>query len=458
MNKPSELPRSRLEDPSAEGDVNLSPLRRTWQEQHIHGATRELLEEDSRYFLHQSLSTPCLNALVSCEGIWLEDAEGRRYMDFHGNSVHQVGYGHPRVIDAVKRQLDTLPFSPRRFTNSAAIDLARKLTSLAPDPLAKVLFAPGGTLAIGMALKLARIATGRHKTLSMWDSFHGASLDAISVGGEAIFRKNMGPLLPGAEHAPPFDPGGCKFGCGGSCNMRCADYIEYVLAKEEDIGAVIIETVRSTDVQVPPAEYYRRIRRACDRHGALLIFDEIPVGLGRTGKMFAFEHYDVVPDMVVLGKGLGGGVFPMAALVAREGLDVARDRALGHYTHEKSSVGCAAALATLEVIEEEALLQRASDLGASALERMRVLKRKHPLIGDVRGIGLLLGIELTRRNGEPARQEAEQVLYRCLSNGLSFKVGQGNVLVLAPPLIIKREELAGALDIIDEALGTVASQ
>ena len=455
MSKPSEPPRSPLGDPAAEGDVNLSPLRRTWQEQHIHAATRELLDEDSRYFLHQSLSTPCLDSLVSCKGIWLEDAEGRRYMDFHGNSVHQVGYGHPRVIEAVKRQLDTLPFSPRRFTNPAAIDLARKLTSLAPDPLAKVLFAPGGTLAIGMALKLARIATGRHKTLSMWDSFHGASLDSISIGGEAIFRKNMGPLVPGAEHAPPFDPGGCTFGCGGSCSMRCADYVEYVLGKEEDIGAVIIETVRSTDVQLPPAEYYRRIRGACDRHGALLILDEIPVALGRTGKMFAFEHYDVVPDMVVLGKGLGGGVFPMAALIAREGLDLARDRALGHYTHEKSSVGCAAALATLEVIEDENLLQRTTDLGAGALERMRALEQKHPLVGDVRGVGLLLGIELTRPNGEPARQEAEQVLYRCLSNGLSFKVGQGNVLVLAPPLIIKPEELDMALDIVDEAIGAV---
>jgi len=450
------MPDNRPQDSAAEGDVNLSPLRRAWQEEHIHPATRELLDADARHFLHQSLSTPCLNSLVACEGIWLEDAEGRRYMDFHGNSVHQVGYGHPRVIEAVKRQLDTLPFSPRRFTNAAAIELARKLTTLAPDPLAKVLFAPAGTLAIGMALKLARVATGRHKTLSMWDSFHGASLDAISIGGEAVFRKGIGPLLPGTEHAPPFDPGGCRFACGGTCTMLCADYVEYVLGKEEDIGAVIIETVRSTDVQVPPAEYYRRIRKACDRHGALLILDEIPVGLGRTGKMFAFEHYDVVPDMVVLGKGLGGGVFPMAALLARDGLDVAADRALGHYTHEKSSVGCAAALATLDVIEEEKLLERARELGTVALERMRALQRKHRLVADVRGVGLLLGVELARSDGEPAREEAEQVLYRCLSNGLSFKVGQGNVLVLAPPLTIERKDLDRALGILDEALGALS--
>ena len=169
-------------------------------------------------------------------------------MDFHGNSVHQVGYRHPHVMAAVRRQFDTLPFSPRRYTNQVAVDLARKLAQLAPDPLGKVLFAPGGALAIGMALKLARVATGRHKTLSLWDSFHGASLDAISIGGEAVFRKGMGPLLPGTEHAPPCDPSSCRFGCGGTCNARCAEYLDYVLGKEEDIGAVIIETIRSTDV------------------------------------------------------------------------------------------------------------------------------------------------------------------------------------------------------------------
>jgi len=229
---PRQLEGHALADASAEGDVNTSPLRRAFEKEHVHAATRHVLDDDARHFLHQSLSTPCFNALVAADGIWLEDCEGRRIMDFHGNNVHQVGYRHPRVIGAVKAALDTLPFSPRRYTNQAAVDLAARLASLAPDPLGKVLFAPGGTLAIGMALKLARLATGRHKTLSMWDSFHGASLDAISIGGEAVFRKGIGPLLPGTEHAPPCDPHACSFGCGGTCNLRCADYLEYVLAKE----------------------------------------------------------------------------------------------------------------------------------------------------------------------------------------------------------------------------------
>jgi len=431
----------------SEGDVNLSPRRKRWEAEHLGATTRALLAEDARHFLRQSLSTPCFNALKSARGIWLEDVEGRRIMDFHGNSVHQVGHGHPRVVAATKQALDVLPFSPRRFTNAYAVDLAAKLAALAPGDLNKVLFAPGGTEAIGMALKLARIATGRHKTISMWDSFHGASLDAISIGGEALFRRGAGPLLPGAEHVPPCDPRGCRFGCGGTCNARCADYVEYVLDKEQDVAAVIVETVRSTDVQVPPHAYYEKLRAACDRHGALLILDEIPVCLGRTGTMFAFERYGIVPDMVVLGKGLGGGVFPMAALVAREGLDVAADRALGHYTHEKSSVGCAAALATIEAIESEGLLERANRLGARAMEGLRAMQARLPAIVEVRGIGLLLAVELK----EPDR--AEDVMYRCLANGLSFKIGQGNVIVLAPPLVIEERDLDNALRILAEAIG-----
>jgi 4-aminobutyrate aminotransferase len=373
-------------------------------------------------------------------------------MDFHGNSVHQVGYGHPRVIAAVKQALDTLPFSPRRFTNDYAVRLASKLAALAPGDLDKVLFAPGGAEAIGMALKLARIATGRHKTVSMWDSFHGASLDAISVGGEALFRRGMGPLLPGTEHVPPCDPRGCRFGCGGSCDARCAEYVEYVLSKEEDVAAVVVETVRSTDVQAPPAAYYAALRRACDRHGALLILDEIPICLGRTGAMFAFERYGIVPDMVVIGKGLGGAVFPMAALITRSGLDVAADRALGHYTHEKSSVGCAAALATLEVIESEDLLGRANRLGARSLERMRAMQARLPgIVVEVRGIGLLLAIELAQP------RIAEEALYGCLARGLSFKVGQGNVIVLAPPLVIDEADLDRALGIVEEEIARAAA-
>ena len=439
----------------SEGDVNLSQRRAAWADRHLDGDTRRLLDEDAEVFLHQSLSTPCLNVIERSEGAYLIDHQGRRVLDFHGNNVHQVGFGHPGVLDAIIQQLRVLPFCTRRYTNTTAITLARRLRELAPGDLNRVLFAPGGAEAIGIALKLARYATGRFKTISMWDSFHGASLDAISIGGEAVFRKDVGPLLPGAEHVPPPDPGHCPFGCGSRCNLRCADYIEYVLAKEGDVTAVIAETVRSTPY-VPPLDYWPRVRAACDRHGALLILDEIPTCLGRTGRLLAFEHYGIVPDMVVIGKGLGGGVFPLAALIAREGLNVACDRALGHYTHEKSPVACAAALATLDVLLEEGLIDNANRMGAYAIERLQAMKSRHPVIGDVRGLGLMLGVELIRRDGSRAIDEAEQVMYAALGRGLNFKTTMGNILTLTPPLTITREQMDEALEILETCFSELA--
>jgi 4-aminobutyrate aminotransferase len=438
-----------LEHLHSEGDLNLSPNRAAWQEAQIGAETKSWLEKDARYFLRQSLSTPCLNVLGRADGIYIEDMEGRRYMDFHGNDVHQVGFANERVLDAVRKQMETLPFCTRRYTNLPAIQLAERLATLAPGNLNKVLFAPGGTSAIGIAMKLARVATGRFKTISMWESFHGASLDAISVGGESLFRSGIGPLLPGTEHVPPPNPRRCVFGCIGECNLRCADYIEYVLETEGDVGAVIAETVRNTGV-IPPMDYWKRVRAACDRHGALLILDEIH-GLGRTGSMFSCEQYGVVPDILVLGKSLGGALFPLAAIVAREDLDVAPHIALGHYTHEKNPVACAAALATLDYIEEEHLLQKSRTLGAWALDRLRVMQAHQPHIGNVRGLGLLLNLDVVTDQGSlaPARNLADRVMYEALSRGMSFKVAMGNVISLTPPLIITEAELGKALQILE---------
>jgi 4-aminobutyrate aminotransferase len=444
--------------PKSEGDVNSSSHRQRWMEGGLSGTARAMLQEDARVFLHQSLSTPCLNVLKSAHGAWIEDIDGRRYLDFHGNNVHQVGFGHPRVIAAIMEQLERLSFCTRRYTCEPAIALASKLAEAAPGDLNRVLFAPGGTTAIGMALKLARVATGRFKFVSMWDSFHGASLDAISVGGEADFRQGIGPLLPGCEHVPPPDNRHCPFHCGSACNLACADYVEYVLEKEGDVAAVIAETVRCTPF-IPPADYWARIRRACDRHGTLLILDEIPIGLGRTGRLFACEHYGVVPDMLVLGKGLGGGILPLAALLAREGLNVAADKALGHYTHEKNPVACAAGLATLEVIRQENLVERARGLGDYALGRLREMASRHPLMGDVRGLGLLLGVELLRDHAtlERANDEAESVMYAALARGLNFKLTMGNILTLTPALVITQAEMDQALAILEACIADAES-
>ncbi|ULO06298.1 aspartate aminotransferase family protein [Paenibacillus sp. 19GGS1-52] len=440
-----------------EGDINLSIERERWQESHLSRQTRDVLEEDSRYFLHQSMSSPCLNVITNAEGIYLEDLDGRKYMDFHGNSVHQVGYKNSYVIDAVKKQMDDLPFLPRRYTNPVAVQLARKLVELAPGDLNKVLFTPGGTSAIGIAMKLVRKATGNFKTISTWDSFHGASLDAISVGGEGIFRNHMGPLLPGTEHMMPYNSYRSFYGDADHDGSKTLDYLEYMLKRETDVGAVIMEPVRSTDVQIPPKAYFQRLRQLCDQYGVLLVLDEIPTALGRTGKMFVHEHYDIIPDIVVIGKGLGGGLFPMAGIIAREGLDVAHDISLGHYTHEKSSVGCAAALATIEYIEQNGLLEHAERMGVVLERELMAMKNRHEVIGDVRVIGMLAAIELVtdRQTKEEAVEGAEKVMYRCMEMGLSFKVSNGNVLTLVPPLITTQEQLEQALYYIEKAISEV---
>ncbi len=197
-----------LQDLRSEGgDVNLSRLHTVWQNKLQETEASRFLERDKSQYLHQSLSTPCLDVLDRAEGVYLYAKSGKKYIDFHGNNVHQLGHKNPYIVDRIKTQMDVLPFSPpRRFTNEPAIECAEKLASLMPSDLNRVLFAPpAGTLAVGIALKLARVVTGKYKVVSVWDAFHGASMDAIAVGGEAQFRAGIGPLFPGVSVFPPTD-------------------------------------------------------------------------------------------------------------------------------------------------------------------------------------------------------------------------------------------------------------
>ena len=447
----------------SEGDTNLTGRRRAWQIGAHDERTRELLARDSKAFLHQSVSTPCLNAIAKAQGIWIEDVAGRRYMDFHGNNVHHIGYGHKRLKQAIIRQMEELSFAPRRYACETAVLLAEKLAAIAPGGLSKMLFTTGGSDANEVAIKLARAATGRFKTLSFWDAFHGAGIGASSLSGEALFRSGpAAPLVAGSSHAAPFACYRCPYGhdCDENgrprldqCRTACAAMVDYVLAREGDVAAVIAEPARAVPY-LPPPGYWKSVREACGRHGALLIFDEIPTGLGKTGRMFACDHDDVVPDILVLGKALGGGILPIAACIADQKLDVAGEYAFGHYTHEKNPVTARAALTTIEIIEDEDLVANAERVGAAALARMEEMKRRLPAIGDVRGRGLLLGIELVRGRAEklPDADLAEAVLYRALDRGLSFKTSMGNVLTLTPPLTVTEAEMMAALDILEEAI------
>ncbi|EPN7876853.1 aspartate aminotransferase family protein [Vibrio vulnificus] len=441
----------------SEGDVNTTPARQAWNASMDDERTQALLKRDSEVFLHQAMSTPCLDTLEAAEGIYIQDATGKKYMDFHGNNVHQLGYGHPHVIKRVQEQIAKLPFSPRRFTNETAIECAEKLTQICGGELNRVLFAPGGTSAVGMALKLARHITGNYKVVSLWDSFHGASLDAISVGGEACFRQGMGPLMAGVERIPPAVSYRGAFPVADGSDVHYADYLEYVIEKEGGVGAFIAEAVRNTDVQVPSNAYWKRIREICDKHNVMLIIDDIPNGMGRSGEWFTYQAYDIEPDMLCIGKGLGGGLVPIAAMVTKDKYNTAEQISMGHYTHEKSPIGCAAALATMEAIEQDGLLDKVKADSQFMREKLLEMKAKYPVIGDVRGIGMLWGIELVTDHESKARayDEAEAVLYQCLNDGVSFKVSQGNVIQLSPPLIITREQLTEALAIFEEAIAKV---
>ncbi len=443
-----------------EGESNTSAARQVWSQKTASPNSTPLLKRDADAFLHQSLSSPCVSTIAKAEGIWIEDCDGRRFMDFHGNSVHHIGYGHPKVVAAIKDQLDSLPFAPRRFTNEPSVKLAEKLGEIAPGDLNKVLFTTGGSDANEVALKIMRAATGRFKTLSFWDSFHGAGFGSASVGGEATFRSHIaGPLLPGTEHVATYHPTRCPYGHAtleDSANA-CARMIEFVLEREGDIGAVIAEPMRAVPL-VPPPGFWKKVREACNRHGTLLIMDEIPTGLGKTGKMFAFEHDEIIPDIVTMGKALGGGILPIAACIARNDLDVCGDFAIGHYTHEKNPVTARAALATIEVLEEEGLVERSAELGAHALGRLKQELGALSTVSDIRGRGLMFGVELIadRDLNTPGNELAEKVYYACLEQGVSFKISQGCVLTLSPPLTISRSDLDHALNIVIQAVKSVS--
>jgi 4-aminobutyrate aminotransferase len=447
----------------SESDTNLTDRRAEWQLKALDDATRLVLARDTAGFLRQSVSTPCLNAIAKAEGIWIEDTAGRRYMDFHGNNVHHIGYGHPRLKQAITDQMDALPFAPRRYANTVANALAEKLAAISPGPLSKVLLTTGGSDAIEVAVKIARTATRRFKTLSFWDAFHGAGFGAGALSGETLFRSGpAAPLVAGANHVAPFACYRCPYGYvthpNGApplelCKVTCARMVDYVLERESDVAAVIAEPARAVPY-LPPPGFWKIVREACDRHGALLIFDEIPTGLGKTGKMFAAEHDGVVPDILVVGKALGGGILPIAACLARPELDVGAEWAFGHYTHEKNPVTARAALTTIEIIEDEGLVENAARVGALALDQLDAMKSRHPEIGDVRGRGLLIGIELVadRASKVPAKDFAEATMYAALDRGVSFKTTMGNVITLTPPLTITADQVSDALQRLDLAL------
>tara|TARA_E500000318_G_scaffold30558_1_gene30342 strand:- start:2522 stop:3751 length:1230 start_codon:yes stop_codon:yes gene_type:complete len=402
---------------------------------------------DASAFLHQAGSTPVDHVFVTCEGAWATDETGHRFLDFHGNSCHNIGYRHPKLIAALKEQLDTLSFTPRLFTSEPPVELAEMLAACWPYGPAKVLLGVSGADAIEMALKLAYIATGRTSTVAFDGSWHGAALGALSVGGTAGERNGL-PALEGCHHAPSYwprrqgeDPETCARGSFDGLKK---------IFEGDQIAALIAEPVRSTG-QAAPDWFWPEVRTLCDRAETLLIFDEIPTGLGKTGRLFASEHTGIAPDVTVLGKSLGGGVLPLSAVIARTELDVAGHLGIGHYTHQKNPVLARAGIETLRIIEAENLVTSSAVKGRGALTVLERMIEEIPAYEVATGLGLSMAVACSNPGQLKALKDA------CYRLGLNTGATDGRLLTLSPPLTISGDELAKATDILRHAAREVVS-
>jgi acetylornithine/N-succinyldiaminopimelate aminotransferase len=367
-------------------------------------------------------------ALVSGRGSRVRDVEGREYIDLTaGWGVNCIGHCHPELVDAISVQAGRLMQTTNLFYTLPQLDLAEKLAALTPAAITRSFFVNSGTEAVEGALKLAHRATGRRKFVSTTQSFHGRTLGALQVIGQAKHRDAYRDLLP-EQVVVPFD-----------------DVNAAAQAIDRDTAAFIVEPVQGEGgVNVPCTGYLARVRELCDAAGALLIFDEIQTGIGRTGRMFALEHEGVVPDVLALGKGLGGG-FPVAAFLCSEAVSDTVQPGDHGGTYVGNPVAAAAANKTIEIVERDELVKRANELGAQLGERLARFAGEHPsLASGARGRGLLRGLVLTNAD------RAATLPRRALERGILTNVTAGNVLRLFPSLNIPEEDLWPALDVLFE--------
>jgi 4-aminobutyrate aminotransferase len=398
------------------------------------------------------------------DGVFVEATDGRRYLDFSsGLAVLNIGHRHPRVQTAVKAQLDRYVHTGGVYYNETSITAAERLLAVAPDGLDMLFFSNSGAEAVEGALKLARYVTARQGIISFTGAFHGRTLGALSVTtSNARYRKSCQPLLPSVYQSPYPYCFRCPFSRGaGDCELSCLGYLEHLLARvvaPSEVAAMIIEPILGEGGYVPaPLRFLKALRALCSRHGILLIFDEVQSGVGRTGEWFAADHYGVTPDIMTVAKGIASG-FPLSAVVAGRSLMERWESGAHGTTFGGNPVSCAAAIATIEAIQEERLLEHARTLGETARQRFLRLAAAHRRVGDVRGPGLMLGIEFVDTEGRADGTACEGVLKYCVEHGLIL-IGCGlerNVIRFIPPLTTTTAELDQGLAILEEAIEAVA--
>jgi taurine---2-oxoglutarate transaminase len=430
----------------------------------------QIVRDAKEYVLYSWSVQDAINpiAVAGAEGRHFWDYDGKRYLDFASQLVNvSLGHQHPKVIAAIKEQAEQLcTIGPPMATESRS-RLGRLLAEVTPGNLRMSFFTNGGAEANENALKLARWYTGRHKVIARYRSYHGATAGAITLTGDPR-RWHAEPGLPGVVRmldpytyrCPAGHPDPCPVCTGGP-------HLEELLTYEgpETVAAVILETVTGTNGVIPPPPgYLQSIRETCDRHGVLLIFDEVMAGFGRTGKWFACDNWDVVPDILTVAKGINSGYVPLGAMVVSEPIaEWVRDKYFaGGLTYSGHPLACASAVASIEVFREEGVVENAAAMGEVFATELARLAERHPSIGEVRGLGCFWGLELVRNRdtreplvpfnaaGEAAKPMAA-LGKAALERGL-YLMTHWNVIMLCPPLTITRDELDEGLALLDEAL------
>jgi taurine--2-oxoglutarate transaminase len=406
--------------------------------------------------------------ITSARGSWFVDESGGRHLDLGGQLAYMnVGHGHPRVVEAIRRQAGELPVIGPNFANRPAARLAEMLAEVTPGDLDRTFFTSGGAEAIEYAIRIARQSTGRHKIVTRYQSYHGSTLGAISATGDNR-RVHAEPAAPG--FVKTLDP--YRYRCPfcrdrEGCTLACADAVEQTVAGEgpETVAAIVVEPVTGLSGFVPPPDgYLRRLRELCDRHGILLVFDEVITGFCRTGRWFGAQVWDVTPDLMTVAKGLTSGYVPLGATIVSERVAAYFD---DHYlgaglTYAAHPLACAAGCATLEVYVEEDLAARAAAMGEKLLARLRELAERHACVGDVRGVGLLACLELvrdqaTREPLTPQRTEAAvtpamAAVRQAILTRRVWPLFRWNLIGLTPPLTVTDDELDEGLAAVEAGL------
>jgi len=406
-------------------------------------------------------------AVSRAEGSKVWDLDGNEYLDFlSGAAVTNIGHRHPRVVQAIREQLERFIHNTLAYTYyEVPALLAEKLAEITPGRFPKrVAYGLSGSDANDGAIKLVRSATRRLRILSFLGSYHGTTLGALTLSGISLnMRRSLSPLVPEIYHVPYPDCYHCYLGLQyPDCGLACVEYIRElfrILIPPEETAAFILEPIQGdAGVVIPPSEFWRELRALCDDHGILLVDEEVQTGFGRTGRWFAIEHWGIEPDVILTAKAIASGM-PLSAIISRSELMETWSVPAHLFTAEANPLCCAAALATIEVLEEERLPERAERVGRTALKRLGEMMEDHDLIGDVRGRGLLIGVDLVRdrKTREPAREEALKVSWRAYEKGLILiSFGRfGNVLRIAPPLTVSEKELEEGLGIVEESIDDV---